>query len=100
MINDINELVFVQTASIVVLLLIFWIARKKKKERIAYCCISVVYVFIIGWLIYEYFRLGSHPDPGSVFAWAMTSIILPGVLILIAIGIFIIARLSGKRKME
>jgi hypothetical protein len=98
MINDVSELAIVQAVYVTVLILIIWTSWKEKKQRIAYLCIIATYALVIGWLVYEYFRFGGHADPGSVFAWAMTSIILPGLLVISAIIIFVVAKMLKKVK--
>ena len=49
------------------------------------------------WLIYEYFGLGAEPDPGSVFAWGMLSMIITGIIVFVALIVFVISRII-KRK--
>ena len=95
--NDFGELILVQSVYVVILLLILWLKRKRKRERIAYWGISAVYASVVGWLIYEYFTFGSHPDPGSVFACGMTSIMFPGLMVSSAIVTAVISSMIKRR---
>ena len=93
MIDNIGELVFVQIVYVIVLLLIIIATRRQKQNGIFYWCIAGLYALVFIWLIYEYFGLGTKPDPGSVFAWGMLSMIIPGILVFIALIVFIISRI-------
>jgi len=97
MIDNIGELIFVQLFYIIVLLLIITATHRQKQKGIFYWCIAGLYALVFIWLIYEYFGLGAKPDPGSVFAWGMLTMIIPGILVFIALVVFVISRII-KRK--
>lgn len=96
MFHDIPELIILQIVYVIILVLILWIERKKKRLRIAYWCIAALYIVIITGLINAWIRSGDHPDPGSLFGLGIASMILPGLLVLCAILIVILFRVTGK----
>jgi hypothetical protein len=98
MIKEVSELIYVQVAYAIILGSILWLSRKKGKVRIAYWSITACYVCVVCWLSQVFINFGSHPDPGRVFAWAMTSIMLPGAFALGALIIFIAYRVREKRR--
>jgi len=91
MIDNIGALIFVQAIYIIILLLIIWATRGQARKSLFYWCIFILYALILICLIYEYVSFGSKPDPGSVFAWGMLSMIIPGALVFLALVVFILS---------
>jgi hypothetical protein len=92
--QDIAELIYVQLFYAVVLLLLILTSKKRRRERMFYFCMTGLYAAVVIWLTFAYFQLGPKPDPGSVFAWEVFSILAPGIFVLAAIGAFVICLLK------
>lgn len=93
MIDNFGELICVQLVYAVILFVIAFNAYKRRENQKVYLVSSGLYITVIVWLIFEYIRLGPHPDPGSAFAWGILSMVIPGVLVIITLLIFVISQL-------
>lgn len=98
MTDGIGELIFIQSVYITILSLIILATVRLKRKGTFYWVISGLYAITLLWLIYEYINFGKKPDPGSVFAWGMFSIIIPGLLTLVAVIVFVIARIVARKR--
>ncbi|SDZ74347.1 hypothetical protein SAMN05192529_101145 [Arachidicoccus rhizosphaerae] len=90
---NIGELIFVQVIYLTVLILVITATRKLGRNGIVYWIITGLYALIFTWLVNEYTAFTVKTDPGALFAWGMYSIIVPGILTLIALIVFIISRI-------
>lgn len=98
MMKDIVELIFIHIVYIIMLGLIIVATARLKRKGIFYWAIAGLYVLMLIWLIYEYVGLGAKPDPGGFFAWEMLAMIIPGLLILVALIVFIISRIVARER--
>lgn len=98
MIDNISELIFVQVVYMAILSLIIIATLRLKRKGVFYWIIAGLYVLTLIWLIYEYINFGTKPDPGSVFAWGMFSMIIPGILTLIALIVFVVSGIVARKQ--
>ena len=98
MIDKIGELISVQVVYIAILSVIIIATLRLKRKGTFYWFIAGLYVLTLIWLIYEYIGFGAKPDSGSVFAWGMLSMIIPGILTLVALIVFITSRIVVRKR--
>jgi hypothetical protein len=96
--KDLGELVCVQVFYTVVFALLIFASRRRRRENMFYKAMAVICALLVIWFIYAYSDFGPRPDPGSVFAWGMLLMILPGIFVFVSLVIFVIGRMTSAWK--
>jgi apolipoprotein N-acyltransferase len=94
--DGLGELIIIQFVYIAILFLIIRAVIRQRKKAILYWFIAGLYMLTIAWLVTEYVNIPKTGNGGCVLAIGMYSMIVPGVLILIAALAFIVSQAKKK----
>jgi hypothetical protein len=94
--DGIGELIIIQLVYIAILFLIIRAVIRQGKKAIFYWFIAGLYMLTIAWLVTEYLNMPKSGNGGYAFAIGMYSMIVPGVLTLIAALAFIVSQSTKK----
>jgi apolipoprotein N-acyltransferase len=92
MTDSIGPLIIIQAIYMLALFLIIRETRRQKQKGVFYWFIAGVYALVLIWLTDQYLNLAPTPYPGSIFLLEVLSFIVPGILILMALIVFMVSR--------
>ena len=93
--SGLDNLLLLQVIYLVVIFLLLRSARKNGRNIIVYWIILGLYLITLIWLTKSYFERPKVADGGYTFALGMYSMIVPGILVLVAMLSFLVA---GRKK--
>jgi len=95
--DGLDQLIIIQLVYIAILWLIIRAATRQGKKTVFYWVVTGLYLLVIAWLGVKFVNMPGR-DGGYWFALGMYSIVVPGILIFIAVIVFMVTRAVRKKR--